>query len=152
MSIEVKNENEMNNFGKSVGFQLRGGEIIELVGDIGAGKTTLVKGIAVGLKIDEYVQSPSFTISRVYKGRDDITLVHYDFYRLDDAGIMANELSEEISDPNTVAVIEWAGAVLGVLPSDRLTISIASTSETSRKLTVTSGGDRSNMLMEKIKS
>lgn len=150
MFKEVNSENEMKTLGASIGQALSGGEVIELVGDIGSGKTTLVKGIAVGLEIDEYVQSPSFNINRVYKGRNDLTLSHYDFYRLDDAGIMANELSEVIGEPQTVTVIEWGGVVDGVLPSDRMTININTTSENSRKITFNHSGPVSQTLEERI--
>jgi len=146
MIKEVKNENETKSFGQAIGLALVGGEVIELVGDVGTGKTTLVKGIAVGLGIDEYVQSPSFTINRVYKGRDDLTLSHYDFYRLDDAGIMANELGEEIGKPGIITIIEWGGVVEGVLPTDRLTILITSPSEFARKFEITASGESSQTL------
>lgn len=150
MIIEVKNEDEMKEFGETIGSLLCGGEIIELIGDVGAGKTTLVKGIAVGLDVDEKIQSPSFTINRVYDGRDNIILSHYDFYRLNDAGIMADELQEVVEDADTVTVIEWAGAVTDVLPVDRLTITIVATTENSRKLTITSGGDVSHKLQKEL--
>lgn len=148
--IEVMSENEMKAFGEAIGALLNGGEIIELIGDVGSGKTTLTKGLAVGLGINEYIQSPSFTINRVYSGRDDIVLAHYDFYRLNDAGIMANELREAVSDSHTVTVIEWAEVVKGVLPIDRLSIEIIASTETSRRLVCNSGGDVSNKILEKI--
>ena len=140
MIIEVKTENEMKAFGAQLGTLLKGGEVIELVGDVGAGKTTLTKGIAVGLGVDEDVQSPSFTISRVYLARDNLVLAHYDFYRLQSAGIMADELNEAVSDASTIIIIEWGGVVEGVLPSDRLTIQIDSPTESIRQLTVVSNG------------
>jgi tRNA threonylcarbamoyladenosine biosynthesis protein TsaE len=150
MIIEVKDEDGTKSLGLSIGLSLHGGEVIELVGDVGTGKTTLVKGIAVGLGIDEYIQSPSFTINRVYVGRDDITLSHYDFYRLEDAGIMADELGEEIGKSNIVTIIEWAGVVEGVLPTDRLTILITSPSETARKFEISAGGKISQNLEEEL--
>lgn len=140
MIREVKTENEMKAFGAQLGTLLKGGEVIELVGDVGAGKTTLTKGIAVGLGVDEDVQSPSFTISRVYPARDNLVLAHYDFYRLQSAGIMADELNEAVSDASTIIIIEWGGVVEGVLPSDRLTIQIDSPTESIRQLTVVSNG------------
>ena len=151
MFIEVKSEEKMKAFGAQIGALLDGGEIIELVGDIGSGKTTLTKGIAVGLGIHEYVQSPSFTINRVYKGRDDITLAHYDFYRLDDAGIMANELQEATIDSKTTTVIEWGGVVEDILPADRLSIQITAPTETSREIVLTAGGDNSRKILEGLK-
>lgn len=150
MFIEINGEEKMKTFGKSIGSLLRGGEIIELIGDVGAGKTTLVKGIAVGLGISENVQSPSFTISRVYNGRDDLTLNHFDFYRLDSAGIMANELQEVISDPKAITIIEWGGVVDGVLPTDKMSIKISSPTEDSRILELLSNGEVSQKIVEKL--
>lgn len=134
MITEVKSEKETRDIGRQIGARLKGGEVIQLVGDVGAGKTTFVKGLAVGLGVDEDVQSPSFTISRVYDGRDDIQLVHYDFYRLSEAGIMADEVSEMVEDPSTVTVIEWADVVEGVLPDKHYTITFEATSENDRAI------------------
>ena len=152
MFIAINSEDSMKAFGETIGSFLHGGEIIELIGDVGSGKTTLTKGIAVGLGIDEYVQSPSFMISRVYKGRNNITLAHYDFYRFDDAGIMANELHEAIGEPSVVTIIEWVGIVQGVLPADRLSIQITSPTENSREVNCTSSGNVSKKLEEQLKS
>jgi tRNA threonylcarbamoyladenosine biosynthesis protein TsaE len=134
MIIEVASELEMKTLGESIGARLKGGEVFQLVGDVGAGKTTFVKGLAKGLAVDDEVQSPSFTISRVYNGRDDLELVHYDFYRLTDAGIMANELSEMVHDAKVITVVEWADIVEGVLPEGHYTITITAPTETSRKI------------------
>lgn len=123
----VSDENEMKAFGEGLGKQLRGGEVIELVGDVGVGKTTLVKGIGHGLKIDDEVQSPSFTISRVYDARDGLRLHHYDFYRLGDAGVVSFELAESIADPEVITVVEWGDTVQDVLPEERCRIEIAYT-------------------------
>jgi tRNA threonylcarbamoyladenosine biosynthesis protein TsaE len=147
---EVKNETEMKKFGAKLGAVLKGGEIIELVGDVGAGKTTLTKGIAKGLAIDEDVQSPSFTISRVYDARGGLQLAHYDFYRLHDAGIMAAELHETLNDPQVITIIEWAEIVGGVLPEDRLTVQITSPSETARRVVLEAGGKKSRALLENL--
>lgn len=148
--IEVQSETEMKAFGEKLGALLQGGEILELVGDVGAGKTTLTKGIAAGLVVDEDVQSPSFTISRTYDARGGLQLAHYDFYRLNDAGIMADELSETANDPKTVTIIEWAEIVSGVLPADRLTVRIVSPGEHSRRITLEAGGENSKKLLEKL--
>lgn len=120
----VTNETKMMAIGRSFGERFRGGEVIELVGDVGAGKTTLVKGMGQGLEIDDDVQSPSFTISRVYQARDGLELHHYDFYRLTESGVMQYELAESIADPKAVTVIEWAGTVQDVLPPEHCTIKI----------------------------
>jgi len=133
-TIEVSGEQETRILGEKIGRLLKGGEVVELVGDVGAGKTTFTKGLALGLGIDEDVQSPSFTISRVYDARDNLQLAHYDFYRLNDAGIMANELTETTQDPESITVIEWADIVEGVLPAHRLRITFTAPSETTRSL------------------
>jgi tRNA threonylcarbamoyladenosine biosynthesis protein TsaE len=150
MKYEFASEDAMKAFGVRLGACLAGGEVLELVGDVGAGKTTLTKGIAAGMGVGEDVQSPSFTISRVYDGRDNLQLAHYDFYRLGDAGIMADELHETIHDPQTVTAIEWAGIVGGVLPSDRVTLSITSPSETLRLVELVAGGEVSRKLLEDL--
>lgn len=140
----------MKQFGAQLGALLRGGETIELVGDVGAGKTTLTKGIAQGMSIDEDVQSPSFTISRVYETPLGLQLSHYDFYRLNDAGIMANELHETLHDPQNVTIIEWADIITGILPEDHLQVRLTSPTETSRQIELIAGGLVSKSLMERI--
>lgn len=152
MIIEVRNERETLSLGKTIGSMLRGGEIIELVGDVGSGKTTFARGIALGLGIDEYVQSPSFTISRQYDGRNGIELVHYDFYRLKDAGIMADDLKETTGNKKTVVIVEWSEAVREVLPRDKLRIIITPMANESRKLSLVSEGEISDKLVERIKN
>jgi tRNA threonylcarbamoyladenosine biosynthesis protein TsaE len=148
VKIEIINEAAMKAFGARLGALLRGGDVIELVGDVGAGKTTLTKGLATGLQISEDVQSPSFTISRVYdRETDDIRLAHYDFYRLNDAGIMADELFEATRDPQTITVIEWADIVTGVLPDDHITLTLTSPTEMSRQIDVVAHGARAQQIV-----
>lgn len=149
-SIDVANLNETIELGKKLGLALRGGEVLELIGDIGAGKTSLTKGIAKGLAISEEVQSPTFTISRNYDGRDGLILAHYDFYRLNDAGIMEMELSESINEPHTITVVEWSGVINSVLPSDVLRVSIFVQPDDSRRIVFESGGVLSDRLIKEI--
>ncbi|MDN5819643.1 MAG: tRNA (adenosine(37)-N6)-threonylcarbamoyltransferase complex ATPase subunit type 1 TsaE [bacterium] len=146
----IDSDHEMREFGQAIGSVLGGGEVIELIGDVGSGKTTLTKGIGLGLDVTDSVQSPSFTINRVYSARDDLELAHYDFYRLDDSGIMSDELSEAINRPDAVTVIEWGGLVDGVLPDDRLTIRFVSPSETTRQVEVIATGDSSRQVLGKL--
>ena len=140
----------MQRLGQVIGRSLKGGEVIELIGDIGAGKTTLTKGVAKGLDITEPVQSPTFTISRVYQSPGGLTLAHYDFYRLGEAGIMAEEIREVTMQPQTVTVVEWAGAVDQVLPADRLTARILAINEQSRRVILSAGGPTSQTLLAAI--
>ncbi len=130
----TQSEESMRELGKRLGSSFKGGEVVELIGDVGAGKTTLTKGIAVGLGVTEDVQSPSFTLSRLYEGANNIQLAHYDFYRLSDPGILADELVDTMGQADTVTVIEWADIVEGVLPDERITIHITSPSESERHI------------------
>lgn len=139
-------------FGKQLGSLLRGGEVLELVGDVGAGKTTFTKGLASGLAITDDVQSPTFTISRVYSARDGLELMHYDFYRLSDPGILKLEVDQAVHDTAVVTVVEWGDIIQGVLPDDRLTIRFQSPDETVRQIDVTAGGPRSQAVLEGIEA
>jgi len=150
MTLVIASSLAMQRLGQVIGRSLKGGEVIELIGDIGAGKTTLTKGVAKGLDITEPVQSPTFTISRVYQSPGDLTLAHYDFYRLGEAGIMAEEIREVTMQPQTVTVVEWAGAVKQVLPADRLTVEIIVIDEQSRRVTLSAGGPTSRALLAAI--
>lgn len=116
-----------------IGRAIKGGEVIELMSDLGGGKTTFVRGLARGMGSSDRVASPTFTISRVYEA-GDLELHHFDFYRLHEAGLIVEELAEVIGDPKIVSVVEWAGIVKDVLPAKRLTISIEKTPSDGRRL------------------
>lgn len=111
--------------------------VIELVGDVGAGKTTFTKGLARGLEITEEITSPTFTISKVYENSRGQKLVHYDFYRLENPGIMVEDLFENLQDPHTVTVIEWADTVSEILPANHLRLEILINDDGSRTLNLT---------------
>ena len=115
-----------------IGRELRGGEVIELLSDLGGGKTAFVRGLARGMGSSDMVRSPSFTLSNQYQA-GKLTLYHFDFYRLDTPGIMERELAEILEDPHAVVVIEWGGSAAAVLPPDRLMVQIKPTGETSRQ-------------------
>jgi len=123
--------------GSTVGAKLRGGEIFEFVSDLGGGKTTFVRGLAEGFGSNDPVASPSFTISYVYGRPDGKELHHFDFYRLEDPGIVASELAEVEGDENVVVAVEWGELVHNVLPDERILVSIANSSETDRVITFT---------------
>lgn len=146
----MQSEAEMKSLGAKLASLFQGGEVLELVGDVGAGKTTLTKGIAAGLGVDDDVQSPSFTISRIYPARDGLQLAHYDFYRLSDAGILNDELVEVSQDPKTILVIEWAEIVNGVLPADRLSLHISAIADTVRRVEIIAGGIKSKSVLDKL--
>jgi tRNA threonylcarbamoyladenosine biosynthesis protein TsaE len=123
--VQVKNESELIAFGKKLSAKFKGGEVIELVGDLGVGKTTLTKGIAQGLEVKSTINSPSFTIMKEYSGRKGLILKHYDFYRLDNSGIMKNEILDSLNHDNIITVVEWAKDIAGILPKNRRTIKLS---------------------------
>lgn len=129
----IHSEAEMLNYGKKLGASLEAPAVLELLGDVGAGKTTLTRGIAEGLGIAEAITSPSFTISKEYQG-EKYRLVHYDFYRLADPGIMSEDLDEAISDSNTITIVEWGESIRDVLPENRKRIEIKYIDENTREI------------------
>lgn len=120
-----------------IGQQLKGGEVIELVSDLGGGKTTFVRGLARGIGSPDRVASPTYTVSKVYTA-DGLELHHFDFYRLDEGGMVAHELAEVIDDPNCIVVVEWGEIVYDVLPAGRVfEVHITKTGENSRSIQCT---------------
>ena len=97
-------------FGKKFGKSLAGGEVILLSGELGSGKTSLTKGIAMGLDIEESVTSPSFAIMNIYQGK--LCLYHFDFYRIEDESEMEDLLEGYIYSKEGVTVIEWGEKII----------------------------------------
>jgi len=125
-TIATTSARETHALGKSLARHLRGGEIIALVGDLGAGKTVLVKGIAQGLGITRRITSPTFLLLRVYPVRQHPTIrrfVHVDAYRVRHAAELLNiGLDDYLGKPDTITVIEWADRVKKILPHQPITI------------------------------
>lgn len=119
-----------------LGKRLRGGEVIELRSDLGGGKTTFVRGLVRGIGSKDIVSSPTFTLSKIYKLKD-LIIYHYDLYRLDDPGILANQLAEALDDEKAVTVIEWGEVVEDVLPKDRFIIKFELTKKDSEQRHIT---------------
>ena len=134
LQISSTSSNETELLGEKIGQNLKGSEVIELVSDLGGGKTAFVRGLAKGADSTDNVASPSFTIKREYH-TSDFMIHHFDFYRLREAGVVKHELEESLGDAKVVTVIEWADIVEGVLPNQRLTVSIKTTGETTRQFT-----------------
>lgn len=108
-----------------------------------------MRGLARGAGSTDVVASPTFTISKVYQA-PKFQIYHFDFYRLDDPGLMAAELEEALADPKIVTVIEWAEVVGHVLPVDRLRVEIGQTPSGERELEF-SAPAKLNYLLKDIK-
>lgn len=128
-----------------MGTKLRGGEVIELVSDLGGGKTTFVRGLAQGAGSTDAVASPTFTISKLYE-TPRFELHHFDFYRLREPGLITHELEDLIHDPQIVLVIEWGDTVRHILPEERLTIAIKREAESTRTFTCECGDELAYLL------
>jgi tRNA threonylcarbamoyladenosine biosynthesis protein TsaE len=120
---------------ESIGSHLKGGEVIELISDLGGGKTTFVKGLAIGTGFKGNVHSPSFTLNNEYRAKDFI-LQHYDFYRITSPNSIRDLLREVLLDPQSVTIIEWADIIKDALPDKRLAIYFKVTGEKDREITI----------------
>ncbi len=123
--------------GKALGTALQGGDFLALCGPLGAGKTHLVKGLAVGLGVpaDEPVVSPTFVLCREYDG--NLKLYHIDAYRLGSADeLVALGLDEMLNEPNAVLAVEWADRVTPAVPPAACWLELAHDGAETRHLTV----------------
>ncbi|HSN04401.1 MAG TPA: tRNA (adenosine(37)-N6)-threonylcarbamoyltransferase complex ATPase subunit type 1 TsaE [Nitrospira sp.] len=137
-------------FGRAIGRALAGGETLALSGELGAGKTALVRGIAAGLGVPpSAVSSPTFVLIHEYQGR--LPLVHVDLYRLrSDADAESIGLGDYFQG-HTVTAIEWADKFPTLLPADRLEITLRHKSPTTRAAHLLAGGPQSARLLEELR-
>lgn len=112
---------ETQSLAEAIGRNLRGGECIEFISDLGGGKTTFITYLVAASGSRDPVSSPTFTISKQYKTAEN-TIYHFDFYRLSEPGHAAAELTEAIGDKNSIILIEWADSIRGVLPENRMIV------------------------------
>jgi tRNA threonylcarbamoyladenosine biosynthesis protein TsaE len=134
--VVTQSPEETFEFGRWLGRELNGGDVVLLDGCLGAGKTLLAKGIAAGLGIDaDEVTSPSFTLVNRHAGR--LTLYHIDLYRLPEGptAAYAVDLDEMLAEQDSVIVIEWAERMKSYpLPPGSLRIEIAGDGEDPRRI------------------
>lgn len=133
--LQSNNANNTEQLAASLAKNIKGGEVLQLVSDLGGGKTTFTRGFARGLQSKDVVSSPTFTVSNQYQG-NKFNIYHFDFYRLQDPGIVANELKEATEEPNAVVIIEWADVVQDVLPEDTVKINFEPSGDTTRTIIV----------------
>lgn len=133
-------------FADKLGRLLEPGDVLTLEGDLGAGKTTFTKGLALGLGIKRMVNSPTFTIIKEYQGR--LPLYHMDVYRVSDE---SEDLGfDEYFEGEGVTVVEWAHLIGGQLPADRLDIRLYHEPENRRRLVFEPKGSRYEQLCEEF--
>ncbi len=131
MQLKVTTESVEDTYllAKAIGARLRGGEIIQLKGDVGAGKTAFTTGLVEGLESDDPVSSPTFTICNTYHGR--LMVHHCDFYRLHDDVLIQQEL-DELIDGEAVIVLEWAENIPTLKDIEHIAVNINSEGENTR--------------------
>lgn len=151
-SFRSASAGETVRFGERLGALLSPGDVIALVGELGAGKTTLVKGIVRGLGITDNrsVKSPTFALVHRYEGR--MPVYHFDAYRLEDAREMLDIGSDEMIYGEGVSLVEWADRAPGCLPEEYLEITLIPVSESERILEICCQGERYNEIVRNIKA
>jgi tRNA threonylcarbamoyladenosine biosynthesis protein TsaE len=120
-------EKDTFNFAKKFAQKLEGGEVIGLIGDLGAGKTVFAKGLAAGLGIKQKITSPTFVLMRIYPVKNERikNFVHIDTYRLKAAAdLEAIGAKEHFSNPSSIVLVEWADRVRKILPKKSFYINI----------------------------
>ncbi|MHC4916122.1 MAG: tRNA (adenosine(37)-N6)-threonylcarbamoyltransferase complex ATPase subunit type 1 TsaE [Planctomycetota bacterium] len=142
---------ETESVGRRLGELLVGGELVCLLGELGAGKTVFVRGLAaaLGCALSE-VASPTYVLERVYRG-ERLDLRHLDAYRLSGAGeFEAADLASALTSPETVAALEWADRVEEALPAERVEVVLTPAGENGRKLSFRPRGGRYEVLVGKL--
>lgn len=136
VQITTGSVQQTESFAEQFAQSLVGGEVLLLEGDLGAGKTHFVKGLARGLGVNDVVTSPTFALHNSYSGR--LVLNHFDFYRIDSSEEVAVlGLDEFFFDRGAVAAIEWSERVADLLPAHCITVRIQKQSDTERRITIT---------------
>ncbi len=149
MEIRLGNLEDTEEFGIKLGKFLKSGDILCLNGDLGAGKTTLTKSIGLGLDVNDYITSPTFTLINEYNGR--IPLYHFDVYRLENAHEIDDLGFDDYFYGNGVSIIEWAEKIENTLPKDRMVINIRrGNNDNERILEIDGFGNRYNELIKEL--
>lgn len=143
LQVETKNEKETMLIAEKFGKSLFAPCVVSLDGDLGAGKTTFVKGLAKGLGIKENITSPTFTILNNYQTKDNKPLYHFDLYRLNDKEEFYSLGFEQYFDLTVlkgITVVEWASNCENILPMRHFLVKITKVSNTNRLIEITPKG------------
>jgi tRNA threonylcarbamoyladenosine biosynthesis protein TsaE len=134
--ITTHSDTETVEVGREFAATLKGGDIVALHGNLGAGKTVFARGVARGLGITEPVTSPTFTVVQEYEG-PDLRLYHIDLYRLqDEDDAIAFGIEDFLNDPEAVTLLEWAERIAGILPEEHRAVAIESPDANTRTLAI----------------
>jgi tRNA threonylcarbamoyladenosine biosynthesis protein TsaE len=143
IDITTNSASETVEFGRKIGSQLKGGEVIALVGPLGAGKTHLIKGIVAGLGAEDAaneVTSPTFVLVNEYEGR--LEVYHLDAYRLDSIAQFEQIGFDDYCHPGSVVLIEWANKVEQALAGiNYIKIELSHLGPATRKIRITNAPD-----------
>ena len=149
IKIYLENENVTKEIGYRLGKLLTPESVICLLGDLGAGKTTITQSIAKALEVDDYITSPTFTIVNEYEGK--MPLYHFDVYRIGSSEEMYDIGYEDYINGNGVCIIEWANLIEDILPEEYLKIEL-NYKDMSREMVLTPKGEKyENIVKELIK-
>lgn len=131
-----KSIDETIGIGEKLAGTLKAGDVVALIGDLGAGKTVFTKGIARGLGVRDtrYVNSPTFVIIKEYKGR--LPLYHFDIYRLNKSSELDADLYEEYFYGDGVTVVEWADKIRELLPRKYIEVTLSVSGDTQRRVEI----------------
>jgi tRNA threonylcarbamoyladenosine biosynthesis protein TsaE len=132
--IITASEDETYETARELGSRARPGDVFALTGDLGAGKTIMAKGIARGLNVPDDVTSPTFTLMEIYEG--DLTLYHFDLYRIDDERELDLLYFEEYWEGRGVCVIEWADRAGHRLPDTAIRLHLQHLGDDRRKIII----------------
>ena len=150
LSTVTHSADETAALGQRLGGLVRSGDFIALSGDLGAGKTCFVSGVAAGLAIDPAtrVTSPTYTLLHVYSGR--LTLYHFDLYRLAGDDDVTELGFDEYFYGNGVCLVEWADRLTGELPAECLAITFSHLGDDMRRLDLVASGERYQELVKNL--
>ena len=139
IELETDTAEETRDVGAAMARLLQPRDTVLLTGDLGAGKTTLVQGVARALGVEDHVASPTFTLVKEYGGRLDVA--HVDIYRLERVQDVVDLGLDELGGPDRVLLVEWGDAVQDLLPEDRLRVELTTgTADDHRRIVITPEG------------
>ncbi len=144
----TRSPEETRAIGRKIGAVAQAGDVLLLVGELGAGKTVFSQGLGDGLSVEETVNSPTFVLLHEYHGR--LTLYHYDLYRLGNIEETVSHEWQEFLYGTGVSVVEWANRASEFLPTEHLLLEFSIESETRRVIRLTAAGRRHIELLSAV--